>query len=265
VALIALASAKGSPGVTTTALALTLHWPRPALLVDADLAGSGVMPGYFKGQLQHDHGLQQLAIANSHGHLEARLWEESLPLTETTPTKRVLPGLTNAVLAPALTTLWSALVNQLGALERGGYDAIVDLGRISARGDPREVLLSLADQVLMVTGSRLPDVVATRGITSIMVGSLEPTAQVLANMSVLTVGPGRPYGVEEIRDVVGVPSVGHIAWDPVAADVFSVGEGTSDRVYRKSALVRSLQPVIDHVQGRVRARRALFAPVEVRS
>ena len=32
-AVVALASASGSPGVTTTALGLALLWPRPVLLV----------------------------------------------------------------------------------------------------------------------------------------------------------------------------------------------------------------------------------------
>ena len=44
-AVIALASASGSPGVTTTALGLALLWPRPVLLVEADpTGGSGAVP-----------------------------------------------------------------------------------------------------------------------------------------------------------------------------------------------------------------------------
>ena len=38
-AVIALTSASGSPGVTTTALGLALLWPRPVLLVEADPTG----------------------------------------------------------------------------------------------------------------------------------------------------------------------------------------------------------------------------------
>ena len=38
-AVIVLASASGSPGVTTTALGLALLWPRPVVLVDADPVG----------------------------------------------------------------------------------------------------------------------------------------------------------------------------------------------------------------------------------
>ena len=35
-AVIALGSAAGSPGVTTSALGLALTWPRPVLLIEAD-------------------------------------------------------------------------------------------------------------------------------------------------------------------------------------------------------------------------------------
>jgi hypothetical protein len=49
-AVIALASASGSPGVTTTALGLALLWPRPVLLIEADpTGGSGLLAGYFRG------------------------------------------------------------------------------------------------------------------------------------------------------------------------------------------------------------------------
>lgn len=42
-AIVALVSASGSPGVTATALGLALLWPRPVMLVEADrdCPGSG--------------------------------------------------------------------------------------------------------------------------------------------------------------------------------------------------------------------------------
>ena len=54
-AVVALASASGSPGVTTTALGLALLWPRPVLLVEADpTGGSGLLAGYFRGTREYD-------------------------------------------------------------------------------------------------------------------------------------------------------------------------------------------------------------------
>lgn len=45
-AVLALTSAKGAPGVSTAALAMTLLWPRAALLAECDPAGgSSVLAG----------------------------------------------------------------------------------------------------------------------------------------------------------------------------------------------------------------------------
>ncbi|HEY9562625.1 MAG TPA: hypothetical protein VIR30_02545, partial [Nocardioides sp.] len=57
-AVIALCSASGSPGVTTTALGMALLWPRPVLLIEADATGgSGILAGYFRGIKSYDQGL----------------------------------------------------------------------------------------------------------------------------------------------------------------------------------------------------------------
>ncbi|MGK2852999.1 MAG: hypothetical protein ACSLE3_02645, partial [Microbacteriaceae bacterium] len=66
-ALIALASASGSPGVTTTAMGLALAWPRPVLLVEADpTGGSGLLAGYFRGTREYTAGLIELALTAHH-------------------------------------------------------------------------------------------------------------------------------------------------------------------------------------------------------
>ena len=68
-AVIALTSASGSPGVTTTALGLALLWPRPVLLVEADpTGGSGLLAGYFRGTREYDGGLIELALTSSSIH-----------------------------------------------------------------------------------------------------------------------------------------------------------------------------------------------------
>ncbi len=65
-AVIALCSASGSPGVTTTSLGLALLWPRPVLLVEADpTGGSGILAGYFRGIRAYDQGLVELALSSS--------------------------------------------------------------------------------------------------------------------------------------------------------------------------------------------------------
>jgi hypothetical protein len=59
-AVYTLVSASGSPGVTTTALALASVWPRPVIVVEADpTGGSAILAGYFRGQ-QRPAGLVDL-------------------------------------------------------------------------------------------------------------------------------------------------------------------------------------------------------------
>jgi len=42
-ALIAIAADKGSPGVTTTSVALAAVWPRPVLLAECDPSGGDLV------------------------------------------------------------------------------------------------------------------------------------------------------------------------------------------------------------------------------
>lgn len=265
-ALVALANAKGSPGTTTTALVLALRWPRPVLLVEADLAGSSVLAGYFRGQVPQDRGLSRLALAHSHGDLEGALWEQTLPLVEGNQDRKLLPGIAGPHAAPAVANLWNALANQLVALERGGMDVLVDLGRVGPVGggatrEDREPVLRLADQVLLTTGSRLPDIAVTRELVRARTSVVDAAAGDLTNLAVLTIGPGRPYQAGEIAATLGLASAGAIAWDPVNAEVLSVG-AVPGRRWNGSSLVRSAAPVIDTVTERVEQRRARFATQE---
>ena len=65
-ALVAFASAKGSPGASTAALAVAALWPRDVLLADCDPAGGDValrMPDPDGAPLDPDRGLVSLAAA----------------------------------------------------------------------------------------------------------------------------------------------------------------------------------------------------------
>ena len=66
--VVALTSAKGSPGVTTTALGLATAWPsvhpnRRVLLAEVDPAGGDIAAGYLRGEAQAGRGLLALAAA----------------------------------------------------------------------------------------------------------------------------------------------------------------------------------------------------------
>ena len=69
-ALIAIAADKGSPGVTTTSVALAAVWPRRVLLAEADPAGGDLVyrsAGAHGGVLNPNSGLLSLAATARHG------------------------------------------------------------------------------------------------------------------------------------------------------------------------------------------------------
>ena len=146
-AVIALASASGSPGVTTTALGLALLWPRPVLLVEADpTGGSGLLAGYFRGTREYDGGLIELALTAS--NLSDALADVARPIEGTTVS--FVAGTRSHTQASALRDLWAPLAETLGELESTGQDVIVDAGRLGLHGSP-EPLLDAADLTLLVS------------------------------------------------------------------------------------------------------------------
>jgi len=46
-----MTSAKGSPGVTTTALSFALTWTTPVIVAECDPSGGSVLAGFLRGQL----------------------------------------------------------------------------------------------------------------------------------------------------------------------------------------------------------------------
>ena len=64
-AIIALVSAKGSPGVTTTALACALSWHRRLVLAECDPAGGSILAGYLGGALDGPRGIGELAVGRA--------------------------------------------------------------------------------------------------------------------------------------------------------------------------------------------------------
>jgi hypothetical protein len=283
-AVVALTSARGAPGVSTAALAMTLLWPRPALLAECDPAGgSSALAGYLRGTVDHSRGLLNLAVAHRHGELEQTLWSQLVPLTATatatatstadasagtvgwftaTPDERwLLPGLSDAAQAPSTAALWGPLSSLLASLERAGTDVIIDAGRLGATHAPTP-LLRHADLMLLVTGTSLPAVAAARARLSVLRDELAVTATGGADTSalgLLLVGEGRPYTAREITGALGVPTVAALAWDPASAEVLSAGAAPGRR-FDTSPLVRSARAAISAVGELVTSRRDRLAP-----
>ena len=273
-AVLALTSAKGAPGVSTAALAMTLLWPRAALLAECDPAGgSSVLAGYLRGTVAHTRGLLPLALAQRHESLEQALWPQTVPLTGDPHAASVaagagdrwlLPGLSDAAQAPSTAALWGPLGSVLANLERAGTDVIVDAGRLGTTHAPT-ALLRQADLVLLVMGTNLPAVAAVKARLNLLREDLSVTGAAgrtdghLSNLALLLVGQGRPYGAKEISAACGVPVMACLAWDPASAEVLAAG-ATPGRRFDASPLVRSTKAAISASHELIRRRRDRLAP-----
>ena len=150
--LVGLASVKGSPGVTSTSLALAAAWPRPAVLLEADPAGGDLTfrtRAAHGGVLYARRSILSLAAAARAGSPAPTLvLEHSQRLSCGVD---VVPGFTTASQSHGLANLWSDLG---AACQASSVDVIVDLGRL----DGRSPLLPLArsvDLLLMVAAATL--------------------------------------------------------------------------------------------------------------
>jgi Flp pilus assembly CpaE family ATPase len=223
VAAIVLVSAKGSPGVTTAAAALTAAGAASgrALLAELDPAGGSV---------------QVLASGPaSWGLLDAagRLRRESGPdpvlanLTE-------LPAGVHTLLAPtaghtAESVIGSVADRWIGALRAAAPDVVIDAGRWepSQRTAHR---IAGADLVGLVCRPTVGGIEAAR----LTLDRLRTAAR--APVAVVVIGH-KPYRPEEIAAHLDAPLGGTLAWDPRAVAALWLG-GAAPR-WRRSSLGRS--------------------------
>ena len=149
--LIAMVSAKGSPGVSTAALACILTWPAPTLLAECDPAGGDLLPGYLaKYELPTDRGVLPLAGSAIRGTAEQDLPGQLIDLDSPRQQRMVLPGITDPAQSASLNPGWARLGEFFAAMPA---TVIVDCGRLTAPNPPIPLLAS-ADMVLLVIRSK---------------------------------------------------------------------------------------------------------------
>lgn len=249
-AIIALSSAKGSPGVSTTALALALVWPRPVLLIECDPAGGDILAGYLAGTDPPGGGLLGLALLARRQPLDLTdVWDRALPL-DSSRTRQVLP-------APADTGQWAPIsdaTNQLAEFlvtltaASSGPDVLLDAGRVGHAGDSR--WRGCADLQLVLLRPSLRGASAARSHLAGQTGVENAAARV----GLVVVGDG-PYRAGEIGGALGVAVFGVIGHDPVAAAVLG-GERAAGRGFDRSPLLRSARSLCDGLLPRLTATAA---------
>ena len=244
-AYVAFASAKASPGVTTTVAALVATWPRDRDLVVAELDPAGGDLG-VRFDLATEPGLVTLAAAGR------RQLDRSTFVGHTQPlpfadrpgadgdaegaVRRVLVGPVAADQAgAALAALRGGLPGVLSSL---GADVLVDCGRLDPGSAAHDVVTE-ADLLVVVARP----VVAEVHHLAARLSGLRPKA-----LSLLLIGD-RPYSVAEVADAVGANPLGTLPVDDRAAAALTVGRSNGARILRRSRLLRDARAVAEGLAG----------------
>jgi hypothetical protein len=233
VTLIALTSAKHSPGVTTAALACVTAWSayHESLVVEADPAGGDLAARLL---LPFDPDLVSLAAASRHHGASPPLLDSHL---------QQLPGGGCALLGPgspeqagvALSEIATGLFAALAG--RSGL-TVIDCGRWSS-ASPARSALRVADLVLVVLRPTLEGIVHLRSRAANL------RSDAAGRLGLLLVGD-RPYTASEVQEAVGIPVAGVLADDARgAAALYQSAAGPA----RRLLLVRSGRSLLESALG----------------
>lgn len=223
--VVAVVSAKGSPGVTSAALALTAVADN-GLLVELDPSGGSVEcwtgaaaePGLIRVANGLRRSVDPEALLGHAVQVPPEVWSVLAPTAG---------GLAESTIA----NLGARLVSWLAGVDR---TVVVDAGRWSpSQATARR--FAGCDTVAVVCAPTVEGIEAARWL----VGPLESVA---AGRVVLLPAGDRPYGPEEVGAAVGIPVAGPLAWDLRGLRVLvSSGAG---RAWARTALARSARAAL---------------------
>jgi hypothetical protein len=216
--MYALVSGGGSPGVTTTALALALTWPRPVVVAECDPACGDIVAGLFAGHLASPHGLIGLAFAASRGQaaLAAELEAQLVPLADSR-NAMFLAGLGDPRQAIGLADAWPPIALTLASHKAA---VIADCGRIDAGGCLPLSVMAESAAVVMVLRPSLRQVARASARIEMIAQQLDGQARI----GLLLIGD---HGIapKEIRKTLGLQVIATLPLDFRTAAVLSDGEG----------------------------------------
>jgi hypothetical protein len=231
-AMYALMSPGGSPGVTTTALALTYMWEGRALLAECDPQGGSVLQGFLAGSMDgQEYGLLELALAAAHHPDPAIVWEHVIALDQGAREWLLLPGLRDPRHLVQLEGAWEAIAGVLAAAQDVA-DVVIDVGQIG-RSDTPMALIAACDVAVMLVRPTLRHVAQARPWLD------ELGRRVGAGVAVglCVVGDG-PYTTQEVsKALFELPVLAWIPYDPRSAMVLSDGRAAR-KSFHRSGLVR---------------------------
>lgn len=263
--IISLTSVGTSPGVTSTAIALTLEWPKPAVLIEADTSKpSSVISGYMRGSVSAERGMNTLLqVSAFHGLDQTTFWDATLPLVadmESVPerhNKHVLTAISNPEAAEATVRFWGELTAVLTGLENAGIDVIVDLGRWSGTNDPRNSLMARSDWVLLCVRRTIQSTAALHARIE-TVNKTRSSQGHTGHHSILGFSPvsgGHP--INELSRFLGTQATGSIPFSPRWGSVFSDGRLPPTGLH-KGAYLQSIRSAIGSTEKHLQAVKKLL-------
>ncbi|GLW34477.1 ParA family protein [Actinoplanes regularis] len=262
-ALIAMVSAKGSPGVTTAALACTLSWSSRTLLAECDPAGGDILAGYLANSEIPPIGLLNLAVAELRGQADTTEFNKQIiDLDLKHPGYRhVLPGINDPVQIGTVRPVWPRLTDFFLGLEyKGpGYDVIADCGRLATSAPPWPLLHRADLVVLVVRATSLRAILPAIPAIGQLRKELTDNGRGAGSLALMLVGRGSEPA-SEIERRLQVPVLAELPEDRAAATALSDGIG---RLRDSSPLLRAaaaaepiLRQAIEQRRARLTATRA---------
>jgi hypothetical protein len=224
--MYSLISASGSPGVTTTALALALTWPRPVIVAECDPGGGDVLAGLFAGHLSAPRGLLGVAFEAGRGQaaVATELSGQLVPLDESR-TRLLLAGISDPRQAPGLSPVWPAIAT---GLARQDADVLADCGRHDVGANQPVSVLAESAMVVVVMRPTLRQVAAARP-------RVEMVSQLLGDrrrVGLLLVGEKGLRGAE-ISKALDSAVIATMPLDEKTAAVLSDGIGRRSGIDRR--------------------------------
>jgi len=261
VSILTLAAFGVSPGVSTTAVAMTLQWPRPVLLVEADVSKpSSVLAGWLQGSMPADSGLMGIAHNSMRQALtEQDIWDYAVDLGTGQdvgqPSRWLLPAMSEPLAARSMRGLWPELMMALRAVSGQDIDVIVDAGR-SENAHGREALWRDSDHLSVVVRSDLVSVAAARAYLPAVLEA-RATAGAVDTSSLLVVEDrAQEFPSKDISKVLGLPVRGRLPQSPEAGAHF--GGGAQARSWRLRSYTRAIGAANASLADALMARRQLI-------
>lgn len=256
-ALYSVASAKGSPGVSLTAMALACTWPTEPVVADIDPVGGdfALRCRTDEGEpVYHERGLLSLAAAVRRGAAEADLADH---VHDIGGGISLLAGLSSPTQVSGLGASWGQLPAVFRASDR---DVVADCGRI-VPGSAVMPVLAASDAVLFVVRPTVEGTAHLRDRLLWLQEQLDHASSVRVPVGVAVVASHKDRqsapDLQRLLDSAGVRAevLGVLAEDAKAAAVLR-GHGAG-RI-SSSLLVRSAAALADNLRALAESHRPVL-------